>query len=95
MSKDIDFYKMQGIYLANIKKQLLNTILKQDYALLKLLPKNSSYKIMKLKSLPAENWRNVEKNNYSIKKKQRKNVEDIKTSIIKRNTMRYLSYYMI
>ena len=33
MSKDIDFYKMQGIYLANIKKQLLNTILKQDYAL--------------------------------------------------------------
>ena len=50
---------------------------------------------MKLKSLPAENWRNVEKNNYSIKKKQRKNVEDIKTSIIKRNTTRYLSYYMI
>ena len=27
---------------------------------------------MKLKSLPAENWRNVEKNNYSIKKKTEK-----------------------
>ena len=48
-------------------------------------------KIMKSKSVIDENSRNVEKNRYSTRKITR-NIKQIKTSIIKWSTIKYLNY---